>query len=106
MLGSTKLNFGLQQNKIYVESGKESIKRMMKDIKSFLPESIRTQGWKNPKFHLLLHYIDTIQAYGAPKNYDSQCPEHNHKYLAKLPGHRAQKTNVGSEFEKTSSNKG
>ena len=70
----------------------------MKDIESFFLESSRKQGWKNPKFHLLLHYIDTIQAYGAPKNYDSQCPEHNHKYLAKLPGRRAQKTNVASEL--------
>ena len=40
-----------------------------------------------------------IVAYGSPKNYDAQCPEHNHKYTAKIPGHRSQKTNVASEFE-------
>ena len=41
-----------------------------------------------------------IVAYGAPKNYDSQCPEHNHKYAAKKPGRRSQKTNINSEFER------
>ena len=37
--------------------------------------------------------------YGSPKNYDAEHPEHNHKYTAKIPGWRLQKTNVGSEFE-------
>ena len=73
---------------------------MMRAIKIHLPESCREQGWKNPKFHLLLHYVDMIVAYGAPKNYDSQCPEHNHKYAAKKPGRRSQKTNINSEFER------
>ena len=40
-----------------------------------------------------------IITYGSPKNYDAQCPEHNHKYTAKIPGCRSQKTNVASEFE-------
>ena len=40
-----------------------------------------------------------IIAYGAPKNYDAQCPEHNHKYTAKIPGRRSQKTHSGSHFE-------
>ena len=40
-----------------------------------------------------------IIAYGAPKNFDAQCPEHNHKYTAKIPGRRSQKTHSGSQFE-------
>ena len=40
-----------------------------------------------------------IECFGAPKNYDSQCPEHNHKYLAKKLGQRSRKTNNASEFE-------
>jgi len=43
--------------------------------------------------------MDMIQNYGAPKNYDSQCPEKNHKYTAKIPGRRSKKTNLASEFE-------
>ena len=47
----------------------------------------------------MLHFIDMIVTYGAPKNYDFQCLEHNHKYTAKKPGCRSQKTNIASEFE-------
>ena len=72
---------------------------MMNNIKRLLPNTSRSQGWKNPKFHLLLHFVDMIVCFGAPKNYDSQCPEHNHKYLAKKPGRRSRKTNNASEFE-------
>lgn len=54
-------------NARYIESGKKSIKQMMRFIKNYLPQTNRAQGWKNPKFHLLLHYIDTIVHYGAPK---------------------------------------
>ena len=36
--------WSFNDNKRYVESGKESIKCMMKDIKSFLPKSSRKQG--------------------------------------------------------------
>ena len=55
----------------------------MRYIKLWLPETTRAQGWKNPKFHFLTHFVDMIICYGAPKNYDSQCPEHNQKYNAK-----------------------
>ena len=72
---------------------------MMNNIKRLLPNTTRAQGWKNPKFHLLTHFIDMIVWFGAPKNYDSQCPEHNLKYLAKKPGRRSRKTNNASEFE-------
>ena len=40
-----------------------------------------------------------IIAYGEPKNYDAQCPQHNHKYTAKRVGRRSQKTHSGSQFE-------
>ena len=88
-----------KNNKKYQKSGQKSIQKMMRAIKKNLPKCCRKQGWKNPKFHLLLHYIDMIVAYGSPKNYDAQRPEHNHKYTAKIPGRRSQKTNVASEFE-------
>ena len=32
-----------------------------------------------------------IVTYGDPISYDSQCPDHNHKYAAKNPGRRSQK---------------
>ena len=71
----------------------------MNNIKRLLPNTSRSQDWKNPKFHLLTHFVDMIECFGAPKNYDSQCPEHNHKYLAKKLGQRSRKTNNASEFE-------
>ena len=37
--------------------------------------------------------------FGASINYDSQCPEKNHKYFAKIPGRRSKKSNLASEFE-------
>ena len=74
------------QNAIYIESANKSIKKMMKTIKRALLDTGRAQGWKNPKFHLLLYFVDMIVWFGAPKNYDTQCPEHNHKYFAKKPG--------------------
>ena len=46
---------------------------------------------ENPKLHLLLHFFDMIVTYDAPTNYDSQCPEHNHKYAATKPSCRTQK---------------
>ena len=67
------------KNNFYINSGKESIRLMMNDIKKMLPNSSQSQGWKNPKFHLLLHFVDLIERFGAPKNYDSQSTEHNHK---------------------------
>ena len=39
------------QNKLYVDSSKKSIRMMMNDIKRLLPNTSRSQGWKNPKFH-------------------------------------------------------
>ena len=90
--------FSLDDNDM-LRNGHMAILTMMLHIKRYLPKSSRAQGWKNPKFHLLLHYMDMICNYGAPKNYDSQCPEKNHKYSAKLPGRRSKKTNLASEFE-------
>ena len=43
--------------------------------------------------------MDIIVCFGAPKNYDSQRPEHNHKYFAKQPGQRSQKNDNNSRFE-------
>ena len=65
-----------------------------------MPDPSRQQGWKNPKFHLLSHFVDMISRFGPPRNYDSQRPEHNHKYTAKYDWRRAQKTHHASESEK------
>ena len=89
-----------KSNDMYKESAMKSIQILMKKIKRWLPAPQRNQGWKNPKFHLLTHFVDMIERFGAPKNYDSQHPERNHKYNAKRPGRRSQKTNYASEFEK------
>ena len=86
-------------NAAYKHSATQSIQKLMKQIKKWLPDPQRSQGWKNPKFHLLLHFVDMIERFGAPKNYDSQGPEHNHKYHAKQPGRRSQKTHNASDFE-------
>ena len=87
------------QNIEYIGLCTQSIKSLMREIKNYLPLTMREQGWKNPKFHFLLHFVEMITCFGAPKNYDSQCPEFNHKYFAKQPGRRSKKTNKGSDFE-------
>ena len=86
----------------YCKSAKLSIQKLMQKIKKWLPDPSRQQGWKNPKFHLLLHFVDMILRFGSPINYDSQHTEHNHKYTAKYPGRRAAKTHHESDFEKQS----
>lgn len=43
-------------------------------------------GWKNPKFHQLLHFPAEISAYGSPLNTDTSSDEHNHIKLVKIPG--------------------
>ena len=60
-----------------------SLKLMMKEIRRLLPSTEKKQGWKNEKFHLLVHFINIILCFGAPKSYDSQCPEYDHKHFAK-----------------------
>lgn len=72
----------------------------MQTIKRWLPDPQRKQGWEHPKFHLLLNFVDMILKLGPQNNYDSQRPEHNHKYTAKYPSCRAQKTHHASESEK------
>ena len=79
------------KNDDFVLGRNTSIKLMIKEIKRLLLFTKRNQGWKNPKFHLLLHFIDIIVCYGAPRHYDSQCAEYNHKYYTKKPNRRSQK---------------
>ena len=55
--------------------------------------------WHVIKFHMLLHFPHFITKFGAPKNYDSQRPEHSHIAHAKRPGRRAHKTHSGQKFE-------
>ena len=67
------------QNTKFILSASESIQKMMKYIKLWLPETAQAQGWKNPKFHFLTYFVNMIVCYIAPKKYYSQCQEHNHK---------------------------
>ena len=72
-----------------------SIKILMNMCNHVFPDE-----WHVVKFHLLLHFPFFITKFGAPNNYDSQRPEHNHIAHAKRPGRRAHKTHSGQKFEK------
>ena len=86
-------------NAAHKRSATQSIQKLMTQIKKWLPDPQSSQGWKNPKFHLSSHFVDVMERFGAPKNCDSQGPEHNHKCHAKQPGCRSQKTHNASDFE-------
>ena len=58
------------ENNFYIDSSKKSIRMMMNNIKRLLPNTSQSQGWENPKFHLLLHFVDMTERFGSPKNYD------------------------------------
>jgi hypothetical protein len=55
--------------------------------------------WKFPKFHELLHVVDDIEQFGAPRNFNSEQPESLLIYAAKQPGRRAQKCHAGCVYE-------
>lgn len=55
------------------------------------PEPKGGNGWKVPKFHEMLHLVDDMVRFGAPRNYYAGAPEANHKSFAKRHGRRAQK---------------
>lgn len=55
----------------------------MCETEQWLPATKRGQEWKNSKFHLLLYFSYMVFVFEEAKNYDSQCSEHNYKYLAK-----------------------
>ena len=78
------------------QSSLASIQMLMQMCIDVFPQ----EQWHVLKFHLLLHYPFFISKFGAPNNYDSQRPEHNHISHAKRPGRRAHKTHNGQKFEK------
>ncbi|KAI2502420.1 hypothetical protein MHU86_12077 [Fragilaria crotonensis] len=55
--------------------------------------------WKFPKFHELLHIVDDIERFGAPRNLNAERPESLLIYAAKRPGRRAQKRHAGILYE-------
>ncbi len=59
--------------------------------------------WKFPKFHELLHAVDDIERFGAPRNFNAERPEslliYVLIYAAKQPGRRAQKRHAGCVYE-------
>ena len=87
--------WSIEEADLREESAKSSIKMLMHMCNYVFPDE-----WHVLKFHLLLHFPFFITKFGAPNNYDSQRPEHNHIAHAKRPGRRAHKTHSGQKFEK------
>ena len=72
------------------ESAKNAIRVMLQHLIDTLPQH-EGNGWALSKIHELLHVPMFITWLGAPMNYHTGACEHNHKYQAKRPGHRAAK---------------
>ena len=85
-----------------IEEANEEEERAVSSIKVLMHmcNHVFPNEWHVLKFHLLLHFPFFITKFGAPNNYDSQRPEHNHIAHAKRPGRRAHKTHSGQKFEK------
>jgi hypothetical protein len=60
---------------------------------------VKENCWKFPKFHELLHVVDGIERFGAPRNFDAERPESFLIYAAKRPERRAQKRHAGCVCE-------
>ena len=78
--------------------------RAMKRLKTFLhmfKNNIKRSGWglHTPKFHQMLHTIDTIQRHGAPINYDGSRGENFGKILIKDNAKRTNKQRDTLNFD-------
>ena len=81
-----------------MQSAQLSIEALLKLCKNNIP-AFKENGWKFPKFHELLHVVDDIERFGAPRNFNAERPESLLKHAAKRPGRRAQKLHVGCVYE-------
>jgi hypothetical protein len=79
-------------------SAKASIEKLMHMCQKSIP-NIKQNGWKFPKFHELLHIVDDMERFGAPRNFNAERPESLLIFAAKKPGRRAQKRHHGSMYE-------
>ena len=78
---------------------RQSIKQLMEMCRTRIPTTT-SDRWNFPKFHELLHVLDDISRFGAPRNYCAERPESLLIAAAKQPGRRAQKRHDGSSYER------
>ena len=57
------------------------------------------KSWKFSKFHELLHLLDNMECFGAPRNYCAPRPESLLIPVAKKPGRRTKNRHNGSAYE-------
>jgi hypothetical protein len=81
-----------------IQSARSSIEALLKMCKNNIP-AMKENCWKFPKFHELLHIVDDIERFGAPRNFNAERPESLLIYAAKRPGRRAQKRHGGISYE-------
>ena len=81
-----------------IQSARSSIEALLKMCKNNIP-AMKENCWKFPKFHELLHIVDDIERFGAPRNFNAERPESLLIYAAKRPGRRAQKRHAGIAYE-------
>ena len=74
-----------------------SIEALLKLCKQNIP-ALKENCWKFPKFHELLHVVDDIERFGAPRNFNAEQPESQLIYSAKHPDRRAQKKHAGCVY--------
>ena len=74
----------------YASYAHSSIQQLMHMLTTKMPRE-DGNSWKTIKLHLLLHYIEEAKRFGAPRNWDSERPEHFHIHTAKTHGRRANK---------------
>ena len=79
-------------------SAKASIEKLMQMCQTNIPV-MKQNGWKFPKFHELLHIIDDMERFGAPRDFNAERPESLLISAAKKPGRRAQTRHHGSMYE-------
>ena len=80
------------------DAAQRSIQKLLAMCRAKIPVTKAT-GWKFPKFHEMLHIVDDIARFGAPRNFNAERPESLLIAVAKRPGRRAQKRHAGSLYE-------
>ena len=81
-----------------MKSAHASIEALLRLCSKSIP-AMKDNCWKFPKFHELLHIVDDIERFGAPRNFNAERPEALSINAAKRPGRRAQKRHEGALYE-------